>query len=141
MAPQLLPHFRLLSKAIGKLEEIDAVLGCPLWLPNINEDFDQMSPQELNYSCDILFYCYNWFRELINTFSNSICDEDQRKVTIRLKNMVQLEKELKNILAHNSLSYIPPVVLHMEFVSGWQPPVNNTSETKAKKGEGKAKGL
>ena len=44
MAPQLLPHFRLLSKAIGKLEEIDAVLGCPLWLPNINEDFDQMSP-------------------------------------------------------------------------------------------------
>ena len=55
--------------------------------------------------------------------------------------MVQLEKELKNILAHNSLSYIPPVVLHMENVSGWQPPVNNTSETKAKKGEGKAKGL
>ena len=53
MAPQMLPHFRLLSKAIGKLEEIDAVLGCPLWLPNINEDFDQMSPQELNYSCDI----------------------------------------------------------------------------------------
>ena len=145
MASQMLPHFRLLSKCTSKqhngdVDEIDAVLGCPLWMPS-NENLDEMSPQELNYACDILFYCYNWFRELINTFNNSTCNEDQRKVTIRLKNMVQLEKELKSILAYNSQSYIPPMMLHMENVSGWHPPGNNTGEPKAKKGEVKAKGL
>ena len=141
----MIPHFRLLSKCNsrqdnGGLEEIDALLACPLWMPN-NENLDEMSPQELNYACDILFYCYNWFRELINTFSNSTSNEDQRKVMIRLKNLIQLEKDLKNILAHNSQSYIPPKMLYLENVSGWLPPVNNTNEPKAKKGEGKVKGL
>ena len=75
MAARLIPHFRLLSKCISKqqngdMQDIDALLGCPLWMPKC-EKIEAMSPQELNYFCDVLFYCLNWLREMINTFSNT----------------------------------------------------------------------
>ena len=53
------------------MQDLDAVLGCPIWM--IPEDtydkLDSLSNQELNILCDANFYCLNWFRELINTFS------------------------------------------------------------------------
>ena len=95
------------------------------------DKIESMSPQEINFSCDILFYCLNWFKELINTFSVSKNDEDRRKVVIRLKQMLKLQKQLQKVLSYN-LQYTPPLMLHLEDVSGWQPPVSNAGETKTK---------
>ena len=86
-ATRLIPHFRLLSKCIAKqqngcMQDLDAVLGCTIWMiPDDTYDkLESLSNQELNTLCDANFYCLNWFRELINTFSNDekLHDEDKR---------------------------------------------------------------
>ena len=86
-AARLIPHFRLLSKCIAKqqngcMQDLDAVLGCTIWMiPDDTYDkLESLSNQELNTLCDANFYCLNWFRELINTFSNDekLHDEDKR---------------------------------------------------------------
>ena len=78
---------RLLSKCIAKqqngcMQDLDAVLGCTIWMiPDDTYDkLESLSNQELNTLCDANFYCLNWFRELINTFSNDekLHDEDKR---------------------------------------------------------------
>ena len=131
----MIPHFRLLSKCIAKqsngdCKDIDALLSCHLWMPKF-EKVEALSPQELNYSCDILFYCLNWNRELINTFSNSNNDDERNRVLIRLKQTLKLHSELLKVLSHNT-SYTPPLMLHLEDVSGWQPPIINSGDGKGK---------
>ena len=133
----MIPHFRLLSKCISKqsngdCKDIDALLSCHLWMPKF-EKVESLSPQELNYSCDILFYCLNWNRELINTFSNSNSDDEKNRVLIRLKQILKLHSELLKVLSHNT-SYTPPLMLHLEDVSGWQPPVINPGDGKGNSG-------
>ena len=124
----------------GKLEDIDAVLGCPIWM--VTEDtydkLESLTTQELNILCDANFYCLNFFRELVNTFSESTDEEDKKKVIIRLKNICHVQDKLKKILASNP-GYHPPTMLYLEDQSGWQPPVIGVLDSKGK-GGGKKKG-
>lgn len=117
--------FRLLSKCIvkqqkGDLQDINAVLGAPIWMPqkDIFGKLDSLSHQEVNSLCEILFYCYNWFRELINTFAGAGDHEDKNRVLIRLKNMLKIRNDLNKCLALNP-NFVPPQMLHLEDVSGW----------------------
>ena len=72
----------------GDLSDIDAVIGCPIWLPkrHVLEKFESLSTKEKNVVCGTLFYCANWFRELINAFAGQKNPEDKnkarRKVTL-----------------------------------------------------------
>ena len=146
-AARLIPHFRLLSKCIakqqdGKMDDLDAVLGCPIWMipDETYEKLDSISNQELNAMCDANFYCLNWFRELINTFSNDDKQdfEDKRKVILRVKNILKVEDNLKKVLAKN-IGYTPPTMLHLEDSNGWQPPTLPSGESKSKGGKKKGK--
>ena len=80
------------------MDDLDAVLGCPIWMiPDETYDkLDSISNQELSALCDANFYCLNWFRELINTFSKDEKQdyEDRRKVIVRLKNILNVEENL-----------------------------------------------
>ena len=139
----------MLSKCIakqqnGSMEDLDALLGCPVWMvPDETYDkLDSLSNQELNVLCDANFYCVNWFRELINTFSSNedkLNDEDQRKIIIRLKNLLTVQENLKKVLAKN-IGYSPPNMLHLEDNSGWQPPTTSAPAPESKSKGGKKKG-
>ena len=66
----------------GELTEIDALLGCPIQLPNssVYDKFSSLSPEEKTLCLDCLFYCINWFREVINAFATQKEPEYKRKV-------------------------------------------------------------
>ena len=140
-------HFcRLMSKCIGKqqnghLDDIDAVLGCPIWMVSeeIYDKCESLSTRELSVLCDINFFCLNFFRELINTFSGSSISEDRNKVLIRLKNMLRIEENLEKILPFHS-GYVPPIMLHLEDLSAWNSPIvqNETGKGKGNKKKRKA---
>uniref|UniRef100_A0A663MDP7 FA complementation group D2 n=1 Tax=Athene cunicularia TaxID=194338 RepID=A0A663MDP7_ATHCN len=74
----LSPCFRLLrlytgEQNSGSLEEIDALLGCPLYLTDLEVEgkLDSLSKQEREFLCSLLFYALNWFREVSRAFSAS----------------------------------------------------------------------
>jgi Fanconi anemia group D2 protein len=95
---------RITLKKSFKFQDVDALLGCPIWMPNdeiFDSKFDSLSPQEMNSTCEILFYCLNWFRELINTFATSTEAENKTKILIRLKHILKLHKNLSKCLSMN----------------------------------------
>ena len=129
---RFIPHFRLLSVCIankhnGNLGDIDALLGCPLWLPQrktVLERFDTLSNNERNHVCTLLFSALNWFRELLNAFSSQFSmnqiPEDKNKVLFRLKGIRRVLKDLTDCLKYNT-NYIPPKALHLADISTWKP--------------------
>ena len=117
----------------GKLDDIDAVLGCPIWMitDETYDKCDSLTTQELNVICDANFYCLNFFRELINTFAVSQDSEDKKKVIIRLKNILDIRERLSKLLGKHP-GYHPPTMLHLEDTSGWQAPMTSVPESKGK---------
>ena len=154
MVDRFIPHFRLLRVCIanknnGDLEDINALLGCPLWLPsssNVLERFDTLSINERDHVCTFLFSTVNWFRELLNAFASHNDPEDNKKVLRRLKNILTVTTELKKCLRHNT-NFTPPKVLHLADITSWKPLSSVLSikvRSKSGKGEtkkGKGKGL
>lgn len=155
LASKLIPHFRLLRMCVsaqngGDLSDIDAVIGCPVWLPkrHVLEKFESLSNNEKNVVCATLFYCANWFRELINAFAShhdvQIQTDQKSKVLNRLKNLLCVQKDLSFCLTYHS-SFVPPAVLHLIDTSSWQPPTggiggaSGDKKAKSKKGKGKGK--
>lgn len=69
----------------GDLSDIDAVIGCPVWLPKrqVLEKLEPLSSNEKNVVCATLFYCANWFRELINAFAGQVSPENKNRVSTR----------------------------------------------------------
>ena len=73
----MIPHFRLLKTCVNTVEnidlsEIDALLCCPIWMPDrasALQKIESLSLNEKNVVCAALFYCANWFRELLNAFA------------------------------------------------------------------------
>ena len=64
---KMIPHFRLLAISTSKvkngdLEDVDALLSCPIWLPrsSVIEKMDSLSQMERNVTCASLFYAVNW---------------------------------------------------------------------------------
>jgi Fanconi anemia group D2 protein len=142
-ASRLLPHFRLLSACSsamnqGDLDAISGLLSCPVWMPqnDVLLKFDSFSKREKNVTCATLFYCANWFRELLNAFAPSADgDERRRNVLNRLKDLITVQKDIKSCLATHT-SFVPQSVLHLVDTSSWQPPAAAASGSRKGKGDG-----
>ncbi|KFP79964.1 Fanconi anemia group D2 protein, partial [Acanthisitta chloris] len=110
----LSPCFRLLrlytaEQNSGSLEEIDALLGCPLYLTDLEVEgkLDTLSKQEREFLCSLLFCALNWFREVVNAFCQQQDAEMKGKVLIRLQNITELQNVLGKCLAATP-GYVPP---------------------------------
>jgi Fanconi anemia group D2 protein len=67
---------------------VDGLLGCSVAMPkdmaNLINDFPELNRDEQIFVLDSLFYCINWFREIVNAFS-FLCDpEMQIKVILKI---------------------------------------------------------
>ncbi|NXR01746.1 FACD2 protein, partial [Sagittarius serpentarius] len=110
----LSPCFRLLrlytgEQNSGSLEEIDALLGCPLYLTDLEVEgkLDSLSKQEREFLCSLLFYALNWFREVVNAFCQQQDAEMKGKVLARLENITELQTVLGKCLVATP-GYVPP---------------------------------
>ncbi|NXW04397.1 FACD2 protein, partial [Fregetta grallaria] len=110
----LSPCFRLLrlytgEQNSGSLEEIDALLGCPLYLTDLEVEgkLDSLSKQEREFLCSLLFYALNWFREVVNAFCQQQDAEMKGKVLTRLQNITELQNVLGKCLTATP-GYVPP---------------------------------
>ncbi|NXS94658.1 FACD2 protein, partial [Jacana jacana] len=110
----LSPCFRLLrlytgEQNSGSLEEIDALLGCPLYMTDLEVEgkLDSLSKQEREFLCSLLFYALNWFREVVNAFCQQQDAEMKGKVLTRLQNITELQAVLGKCLAATP-GYVPP---------------------------------
>ncbi|KAF5909350.1 Fanconi anemia group D2 protein, partial [Clarias magur] len=94
----------------GDLEEIDALLGCPLILTDMEvvEKIDSLSKAEREFLCSLLFYTINWFREVVNAFCKLKDPEMKMKVITRLQNITYLQTLLETCLAA-SPGFVPPL--------------------------------
>ncbi|XP_035517616.1 Fanconi anemia group D2 protein [Morone saxatilis] len=111
----LSPFFRLLrlceeKQHQGDLEEIDALLGCPLILTDMGvvEKIESLSKAEREFLCTLLFHTINWFREVVNAFCRQKEIEMKVKVMSRLQNITYLQTLLERALA-GTTGYVPPV--------------------------------
>jgi Fanconi anemia group D2 protein len=83
------PLFRLLRslqfRISNDLDSVDGLLGCAVVMPedmsDLVDDFPTLHRDEQICLLDSLFYCINWFRELVNAFSLLRDQEMQIKVT------------------------------------------------------------
>uniref|UniRef100_A0A674C0R1 FA complementation group D2 n=1 Tax=Salmo trutta TaxID=8032 RepID=A0A674C0R1_SALTR len=116
MSPLCLsPFFRLLrlceeQQHQGDLEEIDALLGCPLILTDMDvvEKSESLSKPEREFLCGLLFHTINWFREVVNAFCSQKDPEMKMKVVTRLQNITYLQTLLERTLAATP-GYAPPL--------------------------------
>uniref|UniRef100_A0A8C5AFA7 FA complementation group D2 n=1 Tax=Gadus morhua TaxID=8049 RepID=A0A8C5AFA7_GADMO len=111
----LSPFFRLLRvceerQHQGDLEEIDALLGCPLILTDLAvvDKLETLTKAERELMCSLLFTAINWFREVVNGFCRLRETEMKMKVMNRLQNITALQTMLETTLAV-SPGYIPPL--------------------------------
>ena len=99
------PLFRLLQQCesqanAGDLEEIDALLGCPIYAVSKDtiDDFSELSSEAKDLVCSSLFFLINWFREVANTFAGQDDPEMQTKVLQRLDHIAKTEEDLRKCL-------------------------------------------
>ncbi|XP_067908184.1 Fanconi anemia group D2 protein isoform X2 [Heterodontus francisci] len=94
----------------GNLEDIDALLGCPLYVTNLElvEKVESLSKQERELLCSLLFHALNWFREVVNAFCKQQDTEMKGKVLLRLQNITQLQLLLEKCIAATP-GYVPPL--------------------------------
>ncbi|KAL4655975.1 Fanconi anemia group D2 protein [Arapaima gigas] len=111
----LASFFRLLrlceeNQHKGDLEEIDALLGCPVVLTDLEvvEKVESLSKSEREFLCSLLFYTINWFREIVNAFSHQNDPEMKMKVVTRLQNITYLQTVLERVLAATP-GFVPPL--------------------------------
>lgn len=147
---RVLPSVRLLIKTIalskdGDLDDIDALLGCGVWIfpGQTFSTFEQLQSEEKVAVLHSYFYTINWFIELINGFSSQDDGESKRKVLVRLKQIIQMRETLVKELKNHPL-YKPPAALFSEDTSAWVSPavalqkkLQRSAEKKAGKGKGK----
>uniref|UniRef100_A0A8B9RG21 FA complementation group D2 n=1 Tax=Astyanax mexicanus TaxID=7994 RepID=A0A8B9RG21_ASTMX len=118
----------------GDLEEIDALLGCPLILTDMGavEKVESLSKAEREFLCSLLFYTINWFREVVNAFCKQKDPEMKMKVVTRLQNITYLQTLLETCLAGTNMEVI--------FSSVLVAPTSSAAPAKKKK-KGKEKYL
>ncbi|XP_013057282.3 Fanconi anemia group D2 protein [Anser cygnoides] len=139
----LSPSFRLLrlytgEQNNGSLEEIDALLGCPLYLTDLEVEgkIDSLSKQEREFLCSLLFYALNWFREVVNAFCQQQDAEMKGKVLTRIQNITELQNVLGKCLAATPGYVPPPATFDSEAVEG-VPSVNSVGPMRKKNGRKK----
>ncbi|KAF5286864.1 hypothetical protein FQA39_LY00397 [Lamprigera yunnana] len=98
----LSPLFRLLQLIHykhhdGDLSSIDALLGCAVILPNL-DDINIYDNEQLKEVSNCLFHCINWFRELINAFVTQNNRKLRMKVLNRISDAIKLQEILEECL-------------------------------------------
>ncbi|XP_038668229.1 Fanconi anemia group D2 protein isoform X1 [Scyliorhinus canicula] len=118
----------------GNLEEIDALLGCPLYMTNLElvEKIASLSKQEQELLCSLLFHALNWFREVVNAFSKQQDTEMKGKVLLRLQNITHLQVLLEKCLAATP-GYVPPLANFDVEIT--EAPLTTAPAAPAKKGK------
>ncbi|NXS77400.1 FACD2 protein, partial [Erpornis zantholeuca] len=139
----LSPCFRLLrlytaEQNSGSLEEIDALLGCPLYLTDLEVEgkLDSLSKQEREFLCSLLFYALNWFREVVNAFCQQQDAEMKGKVLTRLQNITELQNVLGKCLAATP-GYVPPPATFDSEAPEAVPSVNAAGPARKRSGRKK----
>ncbi|NXL64376.1 FACD2 protein, partial [Chordeiles acutipennis] len=139
----LSPCFRLLrlytgEQNCGSLEEIDALLGCPLYLTDLQVEgkLDSLSKREREFLCSLLFYALNWFREVVNAFCEQQDAEMKGKVLTRLQNITELQNVLGKCLAATP-GYVPPPATFDSEALEAVPSVNAAGPVKKRNGKKK----
>ncbi|NWH55905.1 FACD2 protein, partial [Geococcyx californianus] len=139
----LSPCFRLLrlyteEQNSGSLEEIDALLGCPLYLTDLDVEgkLDSLSKQEREFLCSLLFYALNWFREVVNAFCQQKDAEMKGKVLTRLQNITELQAVLGKCLAATP-GYVPPPATFDSEALEAVPSINAVGPLRKKSGRKK----
>ncbi|KAI9263884.1 Fanconi anemia protein FancD2 nuclease-domain-containing protein [Helicostylum pulchrum] len=102
----------------GSLQDVDALFGCGVLLFK-SDDIEDISPEEVEYACDMLFYTINWFREILNSFMFAEEDGFRERLVSRLRNILQLEEML------GQLTRLVPTYSPLEFHT--TVPVNHTT--------------
>ncbi|KAM3910148.1 Fanconi anemia group D2 protein [Leptodactylus fuscus] len=133
----LSPFFRLLRLCIedefdGNLDEIDALLGCPLYLTDLDvtDKMEALSKHEGEFLCSLLFLAINWFIEVINAFCKQPNADMKGKVLRRLQNITWLRSALEKCLPACP-GYIPPCARpDCEQIKGLSPPLPAATVTK-----------
>ncbi|XP_059505732.1 Fanconi anemia group D2 protein isoform X2 [Stegostoma tigrinum] len=122
------------------LEEIDALLGCPLYLTDFEmvEKVESLSKQERELLCSLLFHALNWFREVVNAFCKQQDTEMKGKVLLRLQNITHLQVLLEKCLAATP-GYIPPLA-NFDLEVTEVPLTTSHAATTTKKGKKDQKG-
>uniref|UniRef100_A0A672Q6K7 Fanconi anemia group D2 protein-like n=1 Tax=Sinocyclocheilus grahami TaxID=75366 RepID=A0A672Q6K7_SINGR len=119
----------------GDLEEIDALLGCPLILTDMEvvEKVESLSKAEREFLCSLLFYTINWFRETVNAFCKQNDPEMKMKVVTRIQNITYLQSLLQTCLAATP-GYTPPQAnFDGESAEGMIPSSSSALPKKGKK--------
>ncbi|GAA5812259.1 hypothetical protein MFLAVUS_005709 [Mucor flavus] len=100
----------------GSLQDVDALFGCGVLLFK-TDDIEDISPEEVEYACDMLFYTINW--EILNSFMFAEEDGFRERLVSRLRNILQLEEMLGQLM--RQVSTYAPLEFHTTV------PVNHTS--------------
>ncbi|XP_059165217.1 Fanconi anemia group D2 protein-like [Physella acuta] len=146
----LTPLFHLVTacemrQSNENLENIDALLGCPLFMikPDVYDKFDSLAPKEKDVVCAGLFFCINWFREVINSFAAMPQPEMKGKVIMRLNHITQLMSALERCLASHPTFQPPMAIFDMEatpvVVAAAVPTTSGAEKKKGRKPAGKKK--
>ncbi|XP_063835282.1 Fanconi anemia group D2 protein [Ostrinia nubilalis] len=93
----------------GTLSTIDALLGCPVIMPQFDVDLvEDMDNTTINNILDCIIHCENWFRELLNAFSTQDDDALKAKILKRLMQVEDLETLTAEVLLKTKIAYKPP---------------------------------
>ncbi|XP_052781994.1 Fanconi anemia group D2 protein-like isoform X2 [Mya arenaria] len=136
------PSVRLLrvceERQHGTLDNIDALLGCPVYLSQetVYEKLEPLSQKERDMVISSVFYAINWFIEMVNGFSGISDPEIKGKVITRLQNITELQKILLQCLAVCP-GFKPPLA---SFDLEDEVKVTGVSAGAAGKAEGKKRG-
>jgi len=140
--PLLLSQLRLVKVSMESRDSVEEILGlltCPLVMPDEcnYSKLEVLSDAEKNAVCISLFYCLNWFRELLNVFSDQEDKDTKHSLLWRLRDLLEVAETLKDCLACQP-SFIPPQVAHTVNLAGWQPP-NGKVGKKGQQAKGRGK--
>ncbi|XP_055999179.1 Fanconi anemia group D2 protein-like isoform X3 [Ostrea edulis] len=134
----LSPHFRLLrmceQRQNRNLDNIDALLGCPIFLPKseVMDKMESLSMKEKDVICTSLFHALNWFREVVNAFATQIDPEMKGKVITRLHNITEVSKTLEQCLSVHPQFRPPPATFDWYENPVLSVPVNTNTDGKKK---------
>ena len=99
---RMVAHFRLIATCEnrvnkGDLQNIDALLSCPILLPS---NLDSVHPE-------VLIITINWFIEVINGFVQDSSYETRGKIFSHIRHIVTLCSHLKQSLSKHLEIFLP----------------------------------
>ncbi|KAJ8902489.1 hypothetical protein NDN08_006892 [Rhodosorus marinus] len=86
--------------ASGSLDDTDAILGCPLWMPAdsvLDSLSDQAMPVQVAAATSLLLAAM-WIRCIVNAFSTSTSADIQGAICERIENLYTIEESLQDLI-------------------------------------------